>query len=103
MARARDDIDKIYKSKRWQKVRKIVLIRDNYLCQECLRHGAITQANTVHHKVELREDLSKAYDIDNLESICPACHNKEHPERNSYRKKMVKRRKDIYKFYNPEI
>ena len=99
MARERDEIDKIYKSTRWQKVRKIVLIRDNYLCQVCLRHGLITSANTVHHKIKLREDLNKAFDLDNLESVCSSCHNKEHPDRNSRGKKYAKQ-DDIYKFHN---
>ncbi|ABQ23670.1 HNH endonuclease [Clostridium kluyveri] len=101
MARPRDEYDNIYKSRRWQRVRKIVLIRDNYLCQPCLRRGLIKEANTVHHIVELRKDLSKAFELDNLESICPACHNKEHPERNGSKKK--KKRRDIYKFYNNDI
>lgn len=99
MARQRDKYDNIYKSTRWEKVRKIVLIRDNYLCQVCLRHGIITPANTVHHKVELRDDITKAFDLNNLESICPACHNKEHPDRNSKDKKKVKRA-DVYKFHS---
>lgn len=103
MARERDEIDKIYKSRRWQKVRKIVLIRDNYLCQPCLKRGVIKEANTVHHIEALRDDLSKAFDLENLESICPACHNKEHPERNSKGRKQAKRRKDIYKFYNNDV
>ncbi len=97
MARQRDEYDKIYKSRRWDKVRRIVLIRDNYLCQVCLRRGLVTPANTVHHKVELRKDISKAFDLDNLESICPSCHNKEHPERNSKDKSKVKCI-DVYKF-----
>ncbi|WP_028392733.1 HNH endonuclease [Bacillus cihuensis] len=70
-----------YKSAAWMKCRQVVLIRDNYLCQECLRKGKITIGNTVHHIKHLEEHPELALDIDNLECICRPCHNKEHPER----------------------
>lgn len=70
-----------YKSAAWQKCRAFVLIRDNYLCQPCLLRKKLTPANTVHHIKPLEEAPDLALDPDNLESICPACHNKEHPEK----------------------
>ncbi|SLB70330.1 Uncharacterised protein [Mycobacteroides abscessus subsp. massiliense] len=34
MARQRDELDKIYNTARWKRIRKVVLIRDGYLCCE---------------------------------------------------------------------
>ncbi|MED1206159.1 HNH endonuclease [Heyndrickxia acidicola] len=98
MARERDELDKIYNTARWKKARKTALVRDNYLCQECLRRGLITQGNTVHHIIPLREDFSKAFELDNLETICMECHNREHPEKSGGKKK-VKNSPEVYKFY----
>ena len=67
-----------YKSRAWQAARYRALTRDNYLCQECLRQGRITRADTVHHKVELKQDWSKRLQLDNLVSLCAECHNRLH-------------------------
>ena len=67
-----------YKSRAWVAARRRVLIRDNYLCQECLKQGRITRADTVHHKIELKEDWSKRLQLDNLVSLCAKCHNQLH-------------------------
>ena len=72
------DRKKIYNSNEWLDIREVALLRDNLLCQECLRKGIYTEAKIVHHIVELKDDVTKAYDLDNLESVCVACHNKEH-------------------------
>jgi 5-methylcytosine-specific restriction endonuclease McrA len=99
MGRERDELDAIYSTARWKKCRQYVLIRDNYLCQECLRRGIITQANTVHHIIALRDDISQAFDASNLETICLSCHNKEHPERSGGDKKQQKK-SHVVKFYS---
>ena len=67
-----------YRSKEWLATRQAVLVRDHGLCQECLRQGRITKADTVHHIVELREDWSRRLDPANLISLCSACHNVVH-------------------------
>jgi 5-methylcytosine-specific restriction protein A len=96
-----------YKSTAWQKCREIVLIRDHRLCQPCLRAGRLTPANTVHHIQPLEERPDLALDIGNLESICPACHNKEHPEKGGGKPKEQQRKKRKIKFIkskpNPEL
>lgn len=58
-----------------------ILTRDHYLCQTCLRKGKLSIANTVHHIKPLEDYPELALDEENLESICPSCHNKEHPEK----------------------
>lgn len=72
------DRQKIYNSRDWKKVRALTLIRDIFLCQECLRNGIETIGDTVHHKTELSEDITLAFDLDNLETVCRSCHNKHH-------------------------
>ena len=70
-----------YKEKKWQQKRKQILIRDSYLCQQCKKYGKRVDAQMVHHikPAELFPEL--AYDDNNLESLCNACHNKLHPEK----------------------
>lgn len=86
-------VDPFYNSTAWKKVRLVALVRDNYLCQACLRNKRLTTANTVHH-IKPRLDYPElALDIDNLESICPSCHNKEHPEKGGGTMRKFSRRK----------
>ncbi|ARG67034.1 HNH endonuclease [Staphylococcus epidermidis] len=68
-----------YHSSQWRKLRKQVLLRDNYLCQHCLNKGIVNDKDLiVHHKVELKEEWGKRLDMDNLEAVCIGCHNKIH-------------------------
>lgn len=81
MRRFKTNNDTFYKSRDWQELRLEALQRDNYLCQECLKRGIITPANTVHHIKPLRVDKSRALQLSNLETVCAGCHNKLHRER----------------------
>jgi len=67
-----------YKSRRWERKRRVVLRRDEYMCRECRRYGRTTKANTVHHihPREVRPDLE--LDDRNLISLCESCHNAMH-------------------------
>ena len=73
--------NEFYHSKEWRILRVRALQRDNYLCQECLKNGVITPASTVHHIKPLRIDSDEALKLENLETVCPKCHNRLHPER----------------------
>ncbi|ASS63842.1 hypothetical protein CHN56_03408 [Bacillus velezensis] len=57
MARQLDELDKIYNTASWKRVRKVVLVRDGYLCCECCHRGLVTEANTVHHSIALRDEV----------------------------------------------
>nr|WP_224929081.1 HNH endonuclease signature motif containing protein [Bacillus safensis] len=48
-------------------------MRDNYLCQSCLKQDRVVPAVMVHHIVELKQDWNKRLDLNNLESICNSC------------------------------
>lgn len=82
-----------YKTAAWLKCRKVILIRDHYLCQECLRNDRLTPANTVHHIIPLEEAPELALEESNLESICPTCHNRAHPEKGGGKPKPTKKRR----------
>ena len=65
----------------WTKLRKVILKRDNYECQECKRQGGYSKATDVHHIKHLETHPELALYDDNLESLCAACHNRAHPEK----------------------
>ncbi len=71
-----------YKSTKWRHKRKLILRRDEYLCQECKRYGKSTAAKTVHHIIPLAwcllHNLALALASINLISLCDMCHNKMH-------------------------
>jgi 5-methylcytosine-specific restriction endonuclease McrA len=95
-------VNKFYKCNQWLKVKGEVLDEQKRKCQECLKAGKVTEANTVHHvqfvKKYPRLALSKYYNHNgkqyrNLIAVCPECHNKLHPEK-------IKKKKD--RFINDE-
>ena len=69
----RDEIDDIYYSTKWRKLRKW-FIDKNPICAECLKNDLIVAAEIVDHIVEVR-DGGDFFDIDNLQSLCRHCHN----------------------------
>lgn len=88
----REQKRKFYDSEEWKLLREEVKKRDNYECQECKRDGLVRIDTNeysekakrkkiqlvVHHIKELEQHPELALDIDNLETICVDCHNKEH-------------------------
>lgn len=71
------DRQKIYNCKRWKDLRDFVRLRDSFLCQECLKNGIETEGKEVDHIIELEDDISLAYDADNLQLLCVPCHQKK--------------------------
>ncbi len=70
-----------YSSAKWKRKRKSILRRDEYQCQECKKYGKRKAATIVHHIKELEDYPELAFDNNNLESVCLACHNAKHPEK----------------------
>lgn len=57
---------------KWQKLRKQVLQRDAYLCQECYRNKKLTPATDVDH---IKPKSAGGTDCEsNLQSLCKTCH-----------------------------
>ena len=69
---------KFYSGKQWKVMRNAVATKYNGLCLKCLAQGKINRYNVIHHIVELREDMSKALDLNNLIPLCHGCHNDIH-------------------------
>ena len=69
---------KIYHTWRWQKLREYKKHRSP-LCEECLRQGRITPMEIVDH-IQPIEEGGAVYELENLQSLCAACHNKKHSE-----------------------
>jgi 5-methylcytosine-specific restriction enzyme A len=69
---------KFYQCKAWRKLRLEALERDHYECQECKRQGKVGPAQNVHHIKEVKDFPQLALVINNVESVCINCHNKEH-------------------------
>ena len=69
-------IREFYNSYAWQKQRQYKMRLENYKCASC---GGV--AEDVHHKIRLTEenvnDVNVSMNLDNLECLCRACHNKE--------------------------
>jgi 5-methylcytosine-specific restriction protein A len=56
----------------WDKLREVILKRDEYQCQACKRRGWLTAAREVDHIVP-RED-GGGEEPSNLQSLCKPCH-----------------------------
>lgn len=82
----RKQADPFYLSKAWRTVRAEALRRDHGMCVRCMERfmngGEKPRlAVIVHHKKSRKEYPELELDLDNLESLCDICHNREHPEK----------------------
>ncbi|OLS02892.1 HNH endonuclease [Tissierella creatinophila DSM 6911] len=73
-----EGIQKIYNNKQWTIVKQRAEFRDNNLCILCLSNKTIKSSQAVHHIIELKEDISKAFDLNNLICLCESCHQSVH-------------------------
>lgn len=78
----RADRQKVYQSAKWQRLRKAKLMQ-NPLCEECLAKGIVKPAVDIHHIDSFMNytgnmRLQKAYDFNNLQSLCKECHSELH-------------------------
>ena len=80
MANANRGGRKVYRSPRWELVRRSVLARDKWRCTSCGLPGRLQ----IHHVLPLDEG-GAPFDADNLRALCTICHRLEHhpvdPER----------------------
>ena len=74
--------EKLYKSKAWQRCRKVYAAKAGGLCERCLARGLVTPGEIVHHRIHLTpnnvSDPTITMNFDNLELLCRNCHGKEH-------------------------
>ena len=69
----------VYNTPRWKRLRALK-VQDSPICEECWKRGRVTPVAEVHHIIpfEIDNDLSLAYDLDNLISLCVECHKEAH-------------------------
>lgn len=67
-----------YRSTAWHRARDAARMRDHGLCQDCLQRGRVTLAETVHHVVPIRQAWHMRLTLDNLTTLCAACHAARH-------------------------
>ncbi|KRD56985.1 HNH endonuclease [Ensifer sp. Root954] len=72
---------KWYYTRRWKKLREQVLLRDGYTCQKtgviCVGKHPEGNSPVVDHKTPHRGVLALFWDIDNLETLSKAYHDRE--------------------------
>ena len=73
------EYQKVYNCRRWKELRA-AKFADNPVCEECAKEGRTTPTKEIHHikPFEIDNDLSLAYDYDNLISLCVECHKQAH-------------------------
>ncbi|MCM3628793.1 HNH endonuclease [Paenibacillus glycanilyticus] len=100
---------RFYDSPSWRSLRRVIVERDNFECQQCKRNGLVVIDTNeysetakrkkiqlvVHHIRELERYPELALEISNLETICVACHEKEH-------KRMPMKNEKVNKWKNDE-
>lgn len=93
---------RLLNSREWMEVKRIVWKRAEGLCERCRREGYITPGVDCHHKVPVEsanpDDPQAmrrlAYDVNNIELLCIACHIKTHAEMRSHCKDKVAENKE---------
>jgi 5-methylcytosine-specific restriction protein A len=65
----------IYNSSRWWTLRRSYLAA-HPLCQICLQENRVVEANTVDHKVPIRQG-GDPWDWDNLQALDARCHSRK--------------------------
>jgi 5-methylcytosine-specific restriction enzyme A len=73
----REERYKIYRDKKWAPLRASKL-KEQPLCELCLIDGKLTPATQCHHVEWLTDNIARAFDYENLSSVCADCHGKIH-------------------------
>lgn len=63
-------LTRFYNSSAWRSTSKLVLLRDDYVCQMC---GG--EATMVDHIIPIKKDWNRRLDLDNLQASCKACND----------------------------
>ncbi|MEK4024470.1 HNH endonuclease [Sporosarcina sp. FSL W7-1283] len=69
-----------YNSTAWRKLRAMIKIRDNGLCQMCLVDKRIVIGTIVDHIIPIKVDWQLRLTENNLQLLCHSCHNKKTAE-----------------------
>lgn len=64
---------RVIRSPRWQALRLAALRRDDWRCVKC---GAVGRLE-VDHVRPVRDATALAFELSNLQALCPSCHSKK--------------------------
>ena len=81
----------LYSSVRWQRLRDRCIARDKICLWSYHKHKKIVQGKMAHHIIELEDDKSRAFDIDNLILVSDAAHREIHKLYNNGEKEKTQR------------
>lgn len=95
--RTDDKEQAFYKTTIWKQIRRMILIRDEFLCMDCKKVKRITAAQTVHHIIPIKIMWNQRTNKINLISLCESCHQERHKKMNE--EDMQKKVKEIIKQY----
>lgn len=70
MTRFKRHSEAVIRSRRWKALRLRALRRDGFRCVKCSARGRLE----VDHVVSVRDAPERAFDLNNLQSLCPTCH-----------------------------
>ena len=79
----RPEYHKLYKSARWQNLRKQVLLI-NPLCVECKNANRFIPATIVDHVVPHKGDEKLFWIYSNLQPLCKSCHDRKTSKEESW-------------------
>ena len=74
--------EQFYLSNSWKQCRASFLQSKQYLCERCSTQHDPVVASIVHHRIYITQeniiDPNITLSWNNLEALCPDCHNREH-------------------------
>ena len=88
---------RMIQSWQWRELRSIYLT-EHPLCEICKAQGLYVSATEIHHKTPCETALTDIemqrlmFSLDNLQSLCHACHQAEHRRLNSHSRVEIQRR-----------
>lgn len=66
----------VYNSSKWKRLRELK-IQKNPICELCQTIDKITHAAEIDHWIEIQETKQLTWDLENLVSLCAACHRQK--------------------------
>ena len=63
----------VIRSARWKGVRQQAKRRDGWKCVQCGAQGRLE----VDHIIPVRDAPERAFDLTNLQTLCPSCHSRK--------------------------
>lgn len=101
------DRQKIYQSKRWKELR-LAKLREQPLCEICLLIDKITPSCDIHHidsymNYEGLKRINKAYDFNNLLSVCKEHHSYLHKKGTTHSIDLEQIKNELLKVNDSEL